>query len=125
MSVGYEGIRCQLVMQVYGVSWLCKNMVSVGYAGIWCQMVMQVYGISWLCRYMVSVGYAAIWCQLVMQLYGVSWLCSYMVVVITLPLHLHKTSAFKTSVYTVPGRGRQFPPNNIKLPISFELVNNQ
>jgi len=73
----------------------------------------------------VCDGCAAIWCQVVMQVYCVRWLCSYMVVVITLPLHLHKSSAFKTSVYTIPGRGRQFPPNNIKLPISFELVNNQ
>ena len=58
---GCAAIWCQLVVQVYGVSWLCRYMVSVGYAGIWCQLVMQVYGVSCLCRYIVSVGYAVVW----------------------------------------------------------------
>jgi len=62
-------LPCQSAVQLYGVSWLCRYMVSVGYEGIWCQLVMQVYG----------VGYAGIWCQLVMKVYGVSRLCKYMV----------------------------------------------
>ena len=49
MSVDCVDIQSQLVVQLYGISWLCSNLVSVGCVDIWCQLVVQLYGVSWLC----------------------------------------------------------------------------
>jgi len=34
---------------------LCNYMVSATCAAIWCRLVVQIYGVSWLCNYMISV----------------------------------------------------------------------
>ena len=104
------------VVQLYGVSRLCSYMLSVGCAVIWRQSVVQLYGVSRLCSYMLSVGCAVICCQFVVQLYGS---CYY-----TAPPPSPNFSIQNTCEKLIRG-GRQFPTNNIKLPISFELVNNQ
>jgi len=62
------------------------------------------------------IGCAAIWWQFVLQLYG----SCYYTVPSTLTQLQHSKPCGKLSVV-----GRQFPTNNIKLPTSFELVNNQ